>query len=162
MYFLYINIYISFYPHPGLSPLSMLSSKIVSSGVFLTTTETIRLLFSLVNCSLFLEDNRDNRNNKKNGRNCGMSRGDIQQGQQDYCSHSSTAPCFWKTTETTETTRRTGATRGCHEVTYNRDNKITVAERLSNENNKEAQLTLCQLHRICKVDYIGCKKCAGR
>ena len=41
--------------------------------------------FQLVNCALFLEDNRDNRNNKKNGRNCGMSRGDIQLGQQDYC-----------------------------------------------------------------------------
>ena len=34
---------------------------------------------------LFFNDNRDNRNNKKNGRNCGMSRGDIQQRQQDYC-----------------------------------------------------------------------------
>ena len=34
------------------------------------------------------KDNRDNRNNKKNGRNCGMSRGDIQLGQQDYlCCH---------------------------------------------------------------------------
>ena len=33
----------------------------------------------------FFNDNRDNRNNKKNGRNCGMSRGDIQLGQQDYC-----------------------------------------------------------------------------
>ena len=44
--------------------------------------------FQLVNCALFLEDNRDNRNNKKNGRNCGMSRGDIQLGQQDYlCCH---------------------------------------------------------------------------
>ena len=137
----------------------MLSSKIVSSGVFLKTTETIRLLLSLVNCSLFLEDNRYNRNNKKNGRNCGMSRGDIQQRQQDYCSHSSTAPCFWKTTETT---KRTEATGRCHEVTYNRDNKITVVERLSNENNNEAHLTLCQFRRICKVDYIGWKKCAGR
>ena len=34
---------------------------------------------------LYFKDNRDNRNNKKNGRNCGMSRGDIQLGQQDYC-----------------------------------------------------------------------------
>ena len=50
----------------------------------------------------------------------------------------------------------------CHKVTYNWDNKITVAERLSNENNKEAHLTLCQFRRICKVDYIDCKKCAGR
>ena len=41
--------------------------------------------FQFVNCALFLEDNRDNRNNKKNGRNCGMSQGDIQLGQQDYC-----------------------------------------------------------------------------
>ena len=41
-------------------------------------------------------------------------------------SNSSTAPCFWKTTETTGTTRRTDATAGCHEVTYNWDNKITV------------------------------------
>ena len=31
------------------------------------------------------KDNRDNKNNRKNGRNCGMSRGDIQQRQQDYC-----------------------------------------------------------------------------
>ena len=30
------------------------------------------------------------------------------------------------TTETTQTTGKTYATRGCHEVTYNRDNKITV------------------------------------
>ena len=40
---------------------------------------------------------------------------------------SSTTPVFLKTTETTGTTRRTGATAGCHEVTYNRDNKITSA-----------------------------------
>ena len=33
---------------------------------------------------------------------------------------------FLKTTETTGTTRRTGATAGCYEVTYNWDNKITV------------------------------------
>ena len=31
------------------------------------------------------------------------------------------------TTKTTGTTGRTDATAGCHEVTYNRDNKITVA-----------------------------------
>ena len=43
------------------------------NDVFFTTTMS------------FLNDNRDNRNNKKNGRNCGMSRGDIQQRQQDYC-----------------------------------------------------------------------------
>ena len=34
---------------------------------------------------VFFNDNRDNRNNKKNGRKCGLSRGDIQQRQQDYC-----------------------------------------------------------------------------
>ena len=34
---------------------------------------------------------------------------------------------FLKTTETTGTTRRTGATAGCHEVTYNTDNGITSA-----------------------------------
>ena len=33
---------------------------------------------------------------------------------------------FLTTTETTGTTRRTDATAGCHEVTYNWDNKITV------------------------------------
>ena len=33
---------------------------------------------------------------------------------------------FFTTTETTMTTGRTGATLGCHEVTYNCDNKITV------------------------------------
>ena len=73
------------------------------------------------------KDNRDNRNNKKNGRNCGMSRGDIQQRQQDYCWQLSTTPYILKTTETTITTGRTGATAGCHEVTYNWDNKITSA-----------------------------------
>ena len=46
-------------------------------------------------------------------------------------SNSSTAPCFWKTTETTGTTRRTDATAGCHEVTYNWDNKITVVNSFS-------------------------------
>ena len=35
--------------------------------------------------------------------------------------------CFRKTTETTGTAGRTDATAGCHEVTYNRDNGITVA-----------------------------------
>ena len=40
---------------------------------------------------------------------------------------SSTTPYLLKTTETTGTTRRTGATAGCHEVTYNWDNKITSA-----------------------------------
>ena len=39
---------------------------------------------------------------------------------------SSTTPYLLKTTETTGTTRRTGATAGCHKVTYNWDNKITV------------------------------------
>ena len=114
--------------------------------------------FQLVNCALFLEDNRDNRNNKKNGRNCGMSRGDIQLGQQDYCwqlvfpqaqglcswcdeivrrcrtffqgflrcSRRNAPVYFLTTTETTVTTGRTDATTGCHEVTYNWDNKITV------------------------------------
>ena len=33
---------------------------------------------------------------------------------------------FFTTTETTITTGRMGATLGCHEVTYNCDNKITV------------------------------------
>ena len=33
---------------------------------------------------------------------------------------------FFTTTETTMTTVRAGATLGCHEVTYNCDNKITV------------------------------------
>ena len=53
-----------------------------------------------------LDDNKDNMNNRKNGRNCGMSRSDIQQRQQDYC---------------------------CQLVNYalfledDRDNKITVA-----------------------------------
>ena len=35
---------------------------------------------------------------------------------------------FLTTTETTGTTRRTDANAGCHEVTYNRDNKITIAD----------------------------------
>ena len=76
--------------------------------------------FQLVNCALFLEDNRDNRNNKKNGRNCGMSQGDIQLGQQDYCCQLVflvNCRVFFQTT--TMTTGITGATEGCHEVTYN-------------------------------------------
>ena len=43
-----------------------------NNDAFLTTTMS------------FFNDNRDNRNNKKNGRKCGLSRGDIQQRQQDY------------------------------------------------------------------------------
>ena len=38
---------------------------------------------------------------------------------------------FLTTTETTGTTGRTGATEECHKVTYNRDNKISVANSLS-------------------------------
>ena len=52
------------------------------------TTGTTRLLLAALNYTLYFKDNRDNRNNKKNRRNCGMSRGDIQLGQQDYlCCH---------------------------------------------------------------------------
>ena len=41
-------------------------------------------MFFLDGNSFFLDDNKDNMNNRKNGRNCGMSRSDIQQRQQDY------------------------------------------------------------------------------
>ena len=58
-------------------------------------------------------------------------------------SNSSTAPCFWKTTETTGTTRRTDATAGCHEVTYNWDNKITVVNLLTNR-----KLSTSELQRV--------------
>ena len=84
-------------------------------------------MFFLDGNSFFLDDNKDNMNNRKNGRNCGMSRSDIQLGQQDYCWQLSTTPYILKTTETTGTTGRTGATAGCHEVTYNWDNKMTSA-----------------------------------
>ena len=90
--------------------------------------------YFLVNCRVFSDDNRDNMNNSANGRNGRMSRGDMQLGQQDYCCQLVSLfnyRFFQTTTETTGTTVPTGATAGCHEVTYNWDNKITVANSFS-------------------------------
>ena len=54
----------------------------------MTVTSPTTPVYFLTTTMSFFNDNRDNGNNKKNGRNCGMSRGDIQLGQQDYlCCH---------------------------------------------------------------------------
>ena len=62
-----------------------------------------------------------------------MSRGDIQQRQQDYLCYYSSFVRFFTTTDfifydnrDNRNNGKNGRNCGCHEVTYNRDNKITV------------------------------------
>ena len=53
---------------------------------------------------------------------------------------------FFTTTETTMTTGRMGATLGCHEVTYNCDNKITVVNSFFSQAQGKFS-SICQLNR---------------
>ena len=93
----------------GLQDNKIIDRAFALSNVFFTTTGTIVGTGATAGCHE-VTYNRDNK---------------------ITVSNSSTAPCFWKTTETTGTTRRTDATAGCHEVTYNWDNKITVVNSFS-------------------------------
>ena len=62
-----------------------------------------------------------------------MSRSDIQQWQQDYLCYYSSFVRFFTTTDfifydnrDNNDNGKNGRNCGCHEMTYNRDNKITV------------------------------------
>ena len=85
----------------------------------------------------FFNDNIDNDNNRKNGRNCGMSRGDIQHRQQrlpfllrlsplsvlSFKIQPSPRLMALEDNRDNNNNRKNGRNIECHEVTYNKDNK---------------------------------------
>ena len=84
-----------------------------------------------------------------------MSRGDMQQRQQYYlCYYSSFVRflrqliIFFNDNKDNRNNGKNGRNCGCHEVTYNRDNKITVANSLFSSNLSTEQNPLTKLEDI--------------